>query len=193
MIVEAKKAIQISFEYPVANKLSEINNDNKGYEKSVFGKVDNKYGYAKNAFSHIRKKIIDCKKRCDEIPFAYLRNEKHNPVFAFLISNQTNTKQYYLIAVLDDNNLICKNLFGASESWDKYVLTNQCFGALNAVANPDHQLFVDNPSLIEYINSNADDKNETMCLHLKQLYQDYETLYKNSNNSILEYLITNRY
>ena len=108
MIVEAKNTIQISFEYPVVNKLSEINNDNKDYEKSVSGKVDSKRGYAKNAFSYLKKMIADCKKRCDEKPFAYLNDESKNPVFAFLISNQTNTKQYYLIAVLDDNNLICK-------------------------------------------------------------------------------------
>ena len=89
--------------------------------------------------------------------------------------------------------LSVKKLFGASESLDKYVLTNQCFGALNAVANPDHQLFVDNPSFIEYISGDTDDRDESMCLHLKQLYLDYEHLYENSDNSILEYLITNRY
>ena len=191
MIFEAKNTIKISFEYPVANKLSEINNNNKTYEKSVSGKVDNKCGYAKNAFSYLKKKIADCKNRCCEIPFAYLRNEKQTPVFSFLISNQTNTKQYYLIAVLEDNNLICKNLFGASESWEKYVLTNQSFGALNAVANPNHQLFIDNPSLIEY--TTGDTKDESMSLHFKQLYQDYEYLYESSDNSILEYLVTNRY
>lgn len=171
MIVEAKNTIHISFEYPVANKLSEINNANKAYEKSVSGKVDNKRGYAKNAFSHLKKMITDCKKRCGEIPFAYLRNEKRNPVFAFLISNQTKFKQYYLIAVLDDNNLICKNLFGAGESWENYVLTNKRSDALNADANLDHRIFIDNPSLIEYITGNTkENKDESMSLHLKLRY-----------------------
>ena len=185
--IEAVNGVKIQLS-EVKSDLKNITDDNKEY-----GRQQGWKDWAITQNQHLKKSLKNCINRINETPIAFMRDSEKSPVYAFHIQNPSKTRDFYFVCILRENILDGKALLCGSSLLIDFVITNKNPNYLNALPNTDHQIFIDNPNLIEYTISGINKENENLFLDFNQLCQDYEYLYENSNNSILECLITNRY
>ena len=184
--VEAVNSVKIQLS-EVKNDLKNITDDNKEY-----GRQQGWKDWATTQNQHLRKSLKNCINRISEIPIAFMRDNEKSPVYAFHIQNPSKTRDFYFVCVLRENILDGKALLCGSSLLADFVITNKKSNYLNALPNPNHQIFIDNPNLIEYtIDGAINNKDENLFLDLDLLCQNYNYLYEGCDNSILEYLIKN--
>ena len=172
-----KQSVKICLLDRAKDDLKNITDNNKEY-----GRKQGWKNWASTQNQHLRAAIKNCCDRVNEQAIAFMRDDEKSPVYAFHIQNPTKTKNYYLVCVLKGNILEGNALFNGSSLFVPYVITNNASSYLNAIPNPDHQLFIDNKNLIEPTDNDVveDEKNEeysyTLSLYsrIKQCYENHK-------------------
>ncbi len=154
-------------------RLSGIKNDLKNIVdyNIKYGRQQGWKGWAKDQNNHLRQALKNCVNRINERPIAFMRDNE-SPVYAFHIQNPSRSKNYYFICILNGNVLEGRALLCGSSLVPDFILTKKKSDYLNAKPNPNYQMFIDNPNLIEYTlngktdsdsndNSNNDSSNDS--------------------------------